>query len=104
MKNLFNPKHFAIVLVCFSLSCKSDDTYVSLPAQSELDDRIVELYGSKAALILPAEPYHNRNASGKLWGLWRSGNSPPFPVFSRHMRLTSGQLMKWVVASLIGQP
>lgn len=54
MKNLkhFSCLFFGIILLC--MSCASDDdNYVSIPSQDALENRIIELYGSKAALIQP---------------------------------------------------
>ncbi|MBR9915397.1 MAG: cytochrome-c peroxidase [Algicola sp.] len=52
MKSLSWPLALLLTLL-FLTSCASDDDYVQVPSQTLLEDRLIELYGSKAALILP---------------------------------------------------
>ncbi|MBO6607829.1 cytochrome-c peroxidase [Psychroserpens sp.] len=39
--------------LCSAMSCASDDNYVDVTPQSELELRLIELYGSKDAMLLP---------------------------------------------------
>ncbi len=39
--------------LCSAMSCASDDNYVDVTPQSELEWRLIELYGSKDAMLLP---------------------------------------------------
>ncbi|SDR67504.1 cytochrome c peroxidase [Formosa sp. Hel1_31_208] len=43
----------SVVLLAFVTSCSSDDNYVQIPAESFLEQRLVDLYGAKEALVLP---------------------------------------------------
>ncbi len=55
MKNLRVFKGLAICAVSLFFSCATDnDDYVDITLQNNLEKRIIELYGSKDALILPA--------------------------------------------------
>jgi len=59
MKNL---KSFSLLMVCayFLSSCATDqDDYVQTPLQSSLEKQIIELFGSKESLILPASNDYN---------------------------------------------
>jgi len=55
MKNLY---HFSLIVICIGLvlnSCaKDNDDYVSTTAQTNLEKRLKDLYGTKDALILPS--------------------------------------------------
>ena len=42
-----------------TMSCASDDDYVNVTPQSELELRLIELYGSKDAMILPLSSDYN---------------------------------------------
>lgn len=54
MKNLRYLNSFAIAFLTLFASCASDDdNYESIPSQNILESRIVELYGSKSALMQP---------------------------------------------------
>ncbi len=54
MKNVLNSKIWSIVIIISFSSCANDDnSYVPQPNQSELEDRLVALYGSKEVLIQP---------------------------------------------------
>ena len=54
MKNLQLSTFIVIGAMALCVSCASDDdTYVPIPSQDILEQRIIELYGSKSALILP---------------------------------------------------
>lgn len=56
MKNLLKLKYAFILLVFIMSSCASDEEgYEPQPIQSELEQRIVDLFGSKDALTLPLE-------------------------------------------------
>ncbi len=54
---------FYRIIFCFTLlsamSCASDDDYVSITPQSELELRLIELYGSKEAMTLPLSTDYN---------------------------------------------
>ncbi|NNC48941.1 MAG: cytochrome-c peroxidase [Flaviramulus sp.] len=55
MKNLRLLKGFSLCIISLTFSCATDnDDYVNISAQSNLESRITELYGSKESLILPA--------------------------------------------------
>ena len=61
MESKFNFKlsltktYFPLFLVSFFLlvSCSDDDEYIEITTDSQLESRLVELYGSKQAMILP---------------------------------------------------
>ena len=54
MKNLHYKSCFAIAFISLFASCASDDdSYMSIPSQNILENRIIELYGSKVPLIQP---------------------------------------------------
>lgn len=55
MKIQFKINYWLIVTILLFSSCSSDDKYEPRPVQSELEERIVELFGSTASLILPLE-------------------------------------------------
>ncbi|MBT8271754.1 MAG: cytochrome-c peroxidase [Flavobacteriaceae bacterium] len=56
MKNLSKLKYLLVASFIGITSCASDDdNYQPRPIQSELESRIVELYGSKSELLLPLE-------------------------------------------------
>ncbi|WP_425076091.1 cytochrome-c peroxidase [Psychroserpens sp. S379A] len=46
-------RFFPVILLMVSTSCASDDDYVQVPIENILEQRLVDLYGSKEALILP---------------------------------------------------
>ena len=55
MKNLSQFKLLIILAASFFYSCATDnDDYINITAQSNLENRLVELYGTKDALILPS--------------------------------------------------
>lgn len=55
MKNLRLLKGIFLCIISLTYSCATDnDDYVNISTQSNLENRITELYGSKEALILPA--------------------------------------------------
>ena len=54
MKNLRTSTYLILGAMLMFMSCASDDdNYQSIPSQDLLENRIIELYGSKAALIQP---------------------------------------------------
>ena len=53
MENFKNINLFVASMFVMLTSCNSDEGYVQVPNESLLESRIVELYGSKEALILP---------------------------------------------------
>jgi cytochrome c peroxidase len=54
MKNLRNNAFIIVGVMTIFMSCVSDDdNYISIPSQGVLENRIIELYGSKDALIQP---------------------------------------------------
>lgn len=42
-----------VILLVLSTSCSSDDDYVPVPIENILEQRLIDLFGSKEALILP---------------------------------------------------
>ncbi len=46
-------RFFSVILLMVSTSCASDDDYVQVPIENILEQRLIDLYGSKEALILP---------------------------------------------------
>jgi cytochrome c peroxidase len=54
MKDLLKIKLIIILSLIVLSSCTSDDNYVGLPSISSLDNRLIELYGSKHALVQPS--------------------------------------------------
>lgn len=44
---------FPVLLLTLSTSCASDDDYVQVPIDNLLEQRLIDLFGSKEALILP---------------------------------------------------
>ena len=55
MKTQIKINYLLIITLILFNSCSSDDKYEPQPVQSELEERIVELFGSTASLILPLE-------------------------------------------------
>lgn len=53
MKNLLPSRFLLLIVISVLYSCSSDDTYIDIPDSSVLEHRIIQLYGSKQALILP---------------------------------------------------
>ncbi|WP_299333746.1 cytochrome c peroxidase [uncultured Psychroserpens sp.] len=60
MKKLQRPTYLIVATMALLMSCASDDdNYVPIPGQDILENRIIELYGSKTALIQPLSTDYN---------------------------------------------